>query len=354
MSVRQQRLFSLICLGILLLCAKQAECAPGQNKAPRVIEVGVQPLGYPAAMIGALLGRDAILKDELARHGYSLAPVPFRKGNDMVELMGSRLDAAFLGDMPTILLASRTEISVVGLVKQTFSSIVSRKVTLAAQLKGKRVGFAAGSSAHHTLLQALASVGLSDGDVKLVPLEIDAMPDALEAGRIDAFAAWEPAPSIAQARNPENRVFFRGVSSDYFVLSRDFALRHPDAALALVAGFVRAIAWMRKSAANVELAAHWAKKDGEAFSGTPSKLAVSRAAEIARKEILEVPSAPVLLRRPGEKPRLMDEFNFLKSLDKIPASTDPKRLQSAFDFDGMQQVLKSPRRYRLNEYHYEL
>jgi len=346
------RLTFLICLGVLMGSVNLVQGATVPNQTPKVIKVGVQPLGYPAAMIGALLGRDAILKRELARHGYSLTTVPFRKGNDMVELVGTSIDAAMLGDMPTIRLVAKAEIRVVGLVKQTFSSIVSRKVTLLSQLKGKRIGFAEGSSAHHTLLQALAGAGLSDRDVKLVPLEIDAMPDALETGRIDAFAAWEPAPAIAQARNPENRVLFRGVSSDYFVLSGDFCSRHPEAALDVVAGFVRAISWMRKSTANAERAALWAKKDGEAFSGTASKLAVSQAVEIARREILDVPSAPAMLRRPGEKPRLMDELGFLKSLGKIPAHTDPKRLQSAFDYQGLQQVLKSPRRYHLNEFNY--
>lgn len=277
---------------------------------------------------------------------------PFKKGNDMVDLMGTRIQAAILGDMPTIRSAEKTGICIVGLSKQTFTSIVSRNVTLLANLKGKRIGFAEGSSAHHTLLQALASVGLSEREVALVPVGIEAMPDVLEAGSIAAFAGWEPAPSIALARNPQSRILFKGLSTDYFVLSRDFASHHPEAALEVVAAFYRAIAWLRKSTANIELAADWARKDAEALSGTPSKLTNGQAIDIARKEILDIPSAPVILRRPGEKPRLADEFSFLKAQGKIPANADLQRLQSAFDYDGLQRVLKSPRRYRLNEYRY--
>jgi ABC-type nitrate/sulfonate/bicarbonate transport system substrate-binding protein len=319
---------------------------------PATIEVGVQPLGQPAGVIGALIGRDAILKRELARLGYSLKTVPFKRGNDMVDLMGTRIQAAILGDMPTIASAQKTGICIVGLSKQTFTSIVSRNVTLLAQLKGKRIGFSEGSSAHHTLLQALASVGLTEREVALVPLGIEAMPDALQAGNIAAFAGWEPAPSIALASNPQNRVLFKGLSSDYFVLSRDFASRHPEAALEIVAAFYRAIAWMRKSTANIELAADWVRKDAEGLSGTTSKLTNAQTIDIARKDVLDIPSAPAILRRPGEKPRLSDEFAFLKAQGKIPASADLPRLQAAFDYDGLQRVLKSPRRYHLNEYHY--
>ena len=193
MSFKQHCRVYILCLGLWLVQLSATHGAALPGKAGGSIEVGVQPLGYPAAMIGALLGRDAVLRRELTARGYSFKTVPFRKGNDMVGLVGNRLSAGLLGDMPTILLAAKTEICTVGLVKQTFSSVVSRKVTLLARLKGKRVGYAEGSSAHHTLLQALANVGLTDRDLTLVPLEIDAMPQALETGRMDAFSAWEPA-----------------------------------------------------------------------------------------------------------------------------------------------------------------
>ena len=342
----------LLMLGLLVVRLPAAHGAAVPGKARNGIVVGVQPLGYPAAMIGALIGRDGILKQQLARRGYTLTTAPFRKGNDMVDLVGSRLDAAILGDMPTIRVAVKTDICAVGLAKQTFSSVVGRKVTLLAQLKGKRVGYAEGSSAHSTLLQALAGAGLTDRDLTLVPVEIDAMPGALEAGRIDAFSAWEPAISLALAGDPEARILFRGLSSDYFVLSRELVRRDPGAALEVTAGFIRALAWMRKSAANLELAALWARKDGEALSGTASKLALSQAGEITHRDILDIPSAPAIIRRPGEKPPLSDEFSFLKNLGKIPKNAEQQRLQQAFAYDGLQRVLKSPRRYRLGDFSY--
>ena len=145
-------------------------------------------------------------------------------------LADQRLEAGLLGDMPTLLSASAGHVLVVGLVKQTSTSIVTAGITQIQALKSRRIGYVPISSAHHTLLQGLASAGLGEVDVKLVPLGIGEMNDALAKGDIDAFAAWEPAPSLALAQHAKNRVIYRGLTTDYFVLNRDFEKRSPEAA----------------------------------------------------------------------------------------------------------------------------
>ncbi len=71
-----------------------------------------------------------------------------------------------------------------------------RQVT---DLRGKRVAVAKGSSAHYHLLAALRKNGLAFSDVQVSYL---APPDALAAftaGRVDAWAVWEPYTAQAQA-----------------------------------------------------------------------------------------------------------------------------------------------------------
>jgi sulfonate transport system substrate-binding protein len=61
-----------------------------------------------------------------------------------------------------------------------------------ADLKGSSVALQKGSTAHHLLVRALASVGLTGNDVREVFLS---PPDALaafESGRVDAWAVWDP------------------------------------------------------------------------------------------------------------------------------------------------------------------
>lgn len=321
--------------------------------SPTVIDVGIQPLGYPAAIISAVMERDAVMRRDLAARHLTVNFVPYKKGNDMVSLVGGNLlEAAILGDMPTIRTAVRTNVRVIGLVKQTYTSVVGNHMTTPAQLIGKRIGYSEGSSAHHTLLQALKSAGLSEKDVHLVPLEINEMPPALAEGRIEAFCGWEPATSLALARVAESRVLFKGRSSDYFIFSEEFLRSKPAAARIVAAGFLRTVRWLQDKPSHLEQAAAWAIRDSEAFSGKSSGLTVPQAAEIARQEILSIPSAPVIVRLPSKHPRLYDEFLFLKTLGKLPADSAPDRLRTAFESDILQQVIRQGRQLHLKEFSY--
>jgi ABC-type nitrate/sulfonate/bicarbonate transport system substrate-binding protein len=241
------------------------------------LDLGTQPLGYPSGLISAVMHHDRILKAALIKAGHPLQAHSFRRGADMVKpLAEQRLEAGLLGDMPTILAAANGSVWIVGLVKQTSTAIVAKGDTTVQGLAGKRIAYVETSSAHHTLLQGLSSAGLKENEVKLVPMGIDAMPDALENGEIDAFAAWEPGPSIALGKSGKNSIVFRGLSSDYFVIERSFAQRSPEASDALIAGYLRAIEWMRRSQKNIELAAAWTKADAEQLTGKPGTLPMPR------------------------------------------------------------------------------
>ena len=317
------------------------------------LDLGNQPLAYPAGVIGTILQRDRILKSELERLGTPLATASFRGGNEMVGLLeAGKLDAAILGDMPTLTTASRVDIWIAGLVKQTSTSIVARGENRISNLKGKRIGYVAASSAHHTLLQGLTSAGMGEGDVTLVPLAIDAMPDALAQGRIDAFAGWEPAPSIALASSSQNRTIFRSLSYTYLVIRRGFEQQHPEAARALTAALIRAVEWMRLGSANTTQAARWTMADEAAFSGKPAKVSEDQAVAITRRELLNIPSAPAILMASGTLP-LKTEFEFLKSQGKLGAETPWQKVADAFAYDGIKQVFSAPAKYRTRQVDYE-
>lgn len=317
------------------------------------IDVGVQPLGIPSGMISSVMQRDRLLQSALVALKQPLKMHAFRRGADMVGLLADhRLEAGLLGDMPTILAASAHPVWVAGLVKQTSTALVAVGDPQIRSLAGKRIGYVPLSSAHNTLLQGLASAGLVEADVQLVALRVDDMPDALARGDIDAFAAWEPAPSIALARSEKTRVVFRGLSADYFVIDRDFEQRSPEAARIVVAGFVRAIEWMRASQKNVETAARWVLADAQAFGGKPPVAAVPQIVAITRREILGVPSAPVVVRVPGSAPPLKVEFEFLKKLGKLPQGGSWEQVVDAFRYDGLSRVMSESRKYQVRVFDY--
>lgn len=325
----------------------------GLSPASPAVDVGVQPLGYPSGVISSIMQRDRLLKKALSEAKLPLQTHPFRRGADMVGLLADRrLEAGLLGDMPTLLAASSGSVWIVGLVKQSPTAVVAKGDTQIAGLAGKRIGYVDASSAHLTLLQGLASAGISESQVKLVSLGVDDMPDALERSDIDAFAGWEPATTVALGKSDKNHIVFRGMTTDYFVIEQRFEKRYPQAARQLVAGFLRAVEWMRRSPAHVEMAARWAMADTEAFSGKPAALSASQISGITRREILEVPSAPTILMRPGATP-LKQEFDFAMKLGKLPAGGSWSAVEAALAYDGMARVLAEARAFQLHTFDYE-
>lgn len=352
----RRSLAALAVLASLLpgLCAAQAYFDHyGLSPASATVDLGVQPLGYPSGVISAVMQRDRILKKALAASQQPLKTHPFRRGADMVPLLADqRLEAGLLGDMPTLLSASTGGVWIVGLVKQTSTAIVAKGATQAASLAGKRIGFVETSSAHLTLLKGLSAAGVSESQVTLIPVSVGDMPDALERGDIDAFAAWEPAPTIALAKSDKNHTVFRGLTSDYFVITQAFAKRSPQAARQVVAGFLRAIEWMRLSQDNLQKAAQWAMADTRAFSGKPGVLSAAQIANITRREILDIPSAPTILTTGGTPP-LKSEFQFLTKLKKLPPGGTWDNVVAAFTYDGLARVLAEPRTYQVRSFDYE-
>lgn len=319
--------------------------------SPSLVNVGIQPLGVPSGVISAVMQRDRLLQRALQASG-GVRFVPFAKGADIVpKLAEHQVQVGLLGDMPTLLATVNRQGVIAGLIKQTSTAIVARGVVQLSDLAGKRIGYVPMSSAHHTLLQGLRSAGLREDQVRLVALPVNDLPDALARGDLDAFAAWEPGPALALAVDRRNRVVFRGRTSDYLVLDRAFVESSPEAAMQVVAAFARAIEWMRRSQSNLNQAVQWLKRDVQAYAGKPLSLPDEQIARITHQDILDVPAAPVI---PGRltNPPLHGEFDFLRSMGKLPANASWDAVVAAFQYDGLASVMAQARRYNLSTFDY--
>jgi NitT/TauT family transport system substrate-binding protein len=113
-----------------------------------------------------------------------------------------------------------------------------------ADLKGKRIGTVPGTSSGYFLHRMLASVGLSEADVTVVPvLPITDMPKALAEGKVDAITIWEPEVEKAAETIGADAIEFsgKGVYRELFNLNTTAeALADPEKRRRIVA-FVRAI-----------------------------------------------------------------------------------------------------------------
>lgn len=138
-------------------------------------------------------------------------------------------------------------------------------ITSVADLKGKTVGVAEGSSANYHLLAQLQKAGLSISDVEVKDLQPGDALTAFDAGHLDAWAIWEPFTSqgeieagaevIANGTDLVNGLVFQAASNE--------ALEDPATTAALqdyVGRIAKAQVWSRTH--QEEWAKAWAAETG--------------------------------------------------------------------------------------------
>src|SRR4051812_13556564 len=102
-----------------------------------------------------------------------------------------------------------------------------------AQLKGKRVATPFASTAHYSLLAALAQNGLSPSDVRLVDLQPQAILAAWDRGDIDAAYTWLPTLDDLR-KTGKDLITSRQLAKDgkptldLGAVSDEFATAHPE------------------------------------------------------------------------------------------------------------------------------
>ena len=326
------------------------------NNAENVINLGVQPLYSPTGFITEVMKRDAVLRKNLSASGMEARYYAFLKGGDVnCFLRNGDIDVGIGGDMPAITAAATMDTVIPALIQQGFTSVVANRSMLIRELRGKKIGYAFGSNAHYALLKALSSGRLSEDQVKLIPMDVNEMPEALQSGKVTAFSAWEPTPAITLMKYPENVVIHRYLSSGYIYFTKIFSDKYPEVVRQIVAAEIRALRWMQSSRENLLKASEWALQASERLTMQKVELSVEENASLAEDDILGIASAPIIphndLRQNGS---LFTEFEFLKALNQIPASANWEKVHDSFDLQIMIDVLTHSKEYKLSKFNYDI
>ena len=326
------------------------------NNTENVINLGTQPFFSPTGLITEVMKRDTVLHNSLSRSGIEVGFYAFLKGNDVnYFLRKGDIDVGIGGDMPTITAAATMDITVSSIIQQGFCSVVAGRPMLIRELKGKKVGYASGSNAHYTLLKALASGGLNESLVQMIPMDINEMSKALRAGEITAFSAWEPTPAITLMKYPESTIIHRYISSGFMYYARTFSENHPELVRQILAAEIRALKWMKSDRQNLLLASEWAIQAVEDLTNGKLELSVGQNATLAENDILGLTSAPIIpqndLRENGP---LHMEFKLLKTLGKIPSASNWDKVHNSFDLRIIIDVLANFKKYKLHEFNYDI
>jgi sulfonate transport system substrate-binding protein len=118
-----------------------------------------------------------------------------------------------------------------------------------ADLKGKKVAYAAGSSSHNLIAAALQKAGLSLNDIETVNLGASDAIFAYENDNVDAWVIWDPYFTIGQSKAPSRVLAFSGDvlkdSAGFLLANSQFAADHPDLVQEFIAGSREAGDWAK-------------------------------------------------------------------------------------------------------------
>lgn len=320
----------------------------------QVVDLGVQPLWQPAGLVSEVMKRDQILRQAFLRQGKSIRFHSFLKGSDVNSFLHQGvLEGGFGGDMPAIAACLSDQARSVSLADLHFTAIVARKPLLISDLGGRRIGYAFSSNAHYALLTALSAAGLSESDVTLVPMNVDAMPQALQRGEIDAFSAWEPTPTIATTLYGQT-VVHQFLSTGYMYFSPSFADQHPDLVSSLVAAQARALNWLEQSDVNLDRAVGWLEQAIRALVDHDFELPRQDTMQLARQSLRNLGLMPVIPKDDLlEDGRIGRAVRFLSSIGKAPPDLRWPTVRDCFRREVGVAVLAAPVKNRLHQFSYE-
>jgi sulfonate transport system substrate-binding protein len=194
-------------------------------------------IGYQKASVNLLVARRLGLVEKRLP-GVRIDWVEFTAGPQLLEALGAgSLDFGMTGDTPPIFAqAAGRDILYVGreTPKPRSSAILVQNgsgIASLAALRGKRIAFQRGSSAHYLLLRALEKAGLRLTDIEPVYLAPADARAAFERHSVDAWAIWDPYWAAAETVSFAHvLVTGEGLSDNisFYESSRAITKDHPE------------------------------------------------------------------------------------------------------------------------------
>lgn len=233
----------------VLAAGALAACAPSPKTAQRIVRIGYQKNGV--LLLAKSRGR---LPGLLASAGVTRVEwAQFGAGPPLLEAMrAGAIDIGAVGDTPPIF-AQAAGAPIVYVAVQPLTGAgqalvvpAASPVRAVADLKGKRVAFTKGSSAHLFTVQALGVAGLGLADITPVYLSPADAAGAFASGALDAWAIWDPFLAIAEKTQNARRILDgRGVAptNAFYIAARRFAEQAPSVLSAVLDALAGEAAW---------------------------------------------------------------------------------------------------------------
>ncbi|MEM7769327.1 MAG: NrtA/SsuA/CpmA family ABC transporter substrate-binding protein [Cyanobacteria bacterium P01_E01_bin.6] len=186
--------------------------------------------------------------------GLAVEVSNFTSGKQCLEtVIGGAADIATTAEAPTTA-ATMAQQPIAFLARMEYSDLktltaTSANVAMLADLKGKRIGFTAGTGGEVYTMAVLKEAGLTPDDVNLVNLRPQEMLAALTSGSIDAYNTWEPHISNGEKTlgDEATQLDTQGIYSETFniVTMVDYLDKNPVAAEKFMRALIDAEAWIK-------------------------------------------------------------------------------------------------------------
>ena len=232
------------------LVAGLASCVarPGGASAKQPVRIGFQRSGV--LLLAKARGE---FGTALAGVASGVKWIEFPSGPPLMEALGAgAVDLGAVGETPLIfaqaagspmLYVAAQPLTGAGSALLVPPTSRARSVT---DLRGRKVAFTKGTSAHLFIVEALRQAGMSTADIEPIYLSPGDASGAFTSGAIDAWSIWDPYYALAQ-RNLGAHALLTGESlprtNGFFVAAQSFAEARPKALALVLDGLRLQAAW---------------------------------------------------------------------------------------------------------------
>src|ERR1700733_5280130 len=210
-------------------------------------------VGYQKTSVLLVVKAQKVLENHFEPQGVAVRWVEFPFGPPLLEALNvGAIDYGYTGNAPPIFAqAAHANIQYVAVIPARGygqAIVVPDASTLQslADLRGKKIGVAKGSSAHDLLVAALESANVPWSDITPVYLAPADAAAAFARGAIDAWSIWDPFYAIAELKQKARALPIDPKAmqqNSFFLANSDFIAKHADVVAALNEEVAKATKW---------------------------------------------------------------------------------------------------------------
>jgi ABC-type nitrate/sulfonate/bicarbonate transport system substrate-binding protein len=188
------------------------------------------------------------------KNGLDVRVSNFSSGRQALEtVLGGGADIATTAEAPiTAAALAGQKIALLARMEYSDDKTLTRSaahIATPTDLKGRRIGFSAGTGSEIYTGMLLKRAGLTPAQVQLVNLRPQDMPAALAAGSIDAYDSWEPFISNGKKAlgADAKELAAKGVYAETFnlVVEQAYLQAHPATVTAFLRAVLEAEQWLK-------------------------------------------------------------------------------------------------------------